>query len=362
MTSARKEPCCAVIMAGGSGTRFWPRSRTDRPKQLLNITGDEILLKKALELIKPVTSPELIKIVTTRSQAEAARRIMPELTQQSIIAEPFGRNTAPAIGISALYLERDYPGSTMVVLPADHHIEDHDVFLRTIRAAVNKASQEDCIVTIGISPRGPETGYGYIEAGTMLDKEHAIYTVQSFHEKPDVQRAMDFIARGRFFWNSGMFIVKASVMLKEIAEHLPRIYELLMDIRDALGTDEEQTVIEEAYGKMEAVSIDYGVIEKSRHVLMVEGKFGWDDVGCWSSAARYWPHDGSNNACMGEVIDLDSSRCIVHSQKKPVVLLGVEDLIIVEEDDVLLVCKSDRSQDVKRLVELLRAKGRDDIL
>jgi len=362
MPNTPTELCCAVIMAGGSGTRFWPRSRTDRPKQLLNITGDEILLKKAVDLIKPLTSPERIKIVTTRSQAAASLQIMPEITESSIIAEPFGRNTAPAIGISALYLEREYPGCTMAVLPADHYIQEHEVFLQTIRAAVSNASQKDCIVTIGISPRGPETGYGYIEAGTMLDKQSGVYEVQSFHEKPDVQTAMEFIAKGRFFWNSGMFIVKAAVMLNEIAEHLPGIYELLMDIRDALGTDQEQTVIEEAYRKMEAVSIDYGVIEKSRHVLMVEGNFGWDDVGSWPSAAQYWPHDGNNNACLGEVIDVDSSGCIVHSQNKPVVLLGVKDLIIVEEDDVLLVCRHDRSQDVKKLVEMLRTQGRDDIL
>ncbi|MFW6148073.1 MAG: mannose-1-phosphate guanylyltransferase [Thermodesulfobacteriota bacterium] len=357
-----KESCCAVIMAGGSGTRFWPRSRANRPKQLLNITGDEILLKKAVELIKPLTSLGRIKIVTTRSQAAAIPQIMPEIPERSIIAEPFGRNTAPAIGISALYLEQEYPDCTMAVLPADHHIQEHEVFLQTIQAAVDKASQVDCIVTIGISPRGPETGYGYIEAGTMLDEQSGVYQVQSFHEKPDVQTAMKFIAKGTFFWNSGIFIVKASVMLNEIAVHLPRIYELLMDIREALGTDEEQTVIEEAYGKMEAISIDYGVIEKSRHVLMVEGSFGWDDVGSWPSAAQRWPHDKENNAYLGEVIVFDSSGCIVHSQKKPVVLLGVKNLVIVEEDDVLLVCNHDRSQDVKKLVEILRAQGRDDIL
>jgi len=352
----------AVIMAGGSGTRFWPRSRTDRPKQLLNITGDEILLKKVVELITPIIPPQRIRIVTTRSQAGTVRRIVPEIAARGIIAEPFGRNTAPAIGISALYVERDHPEGVMVVLPADHYIEDHDVFRRTIRAAVDKASQGSCIVTIGIAPRGPDTGYGYIEAGTVVNKNGAIYTVKSFHEKPDQARARDFIERGNFFWNSGMFIAKASVMLGEIEEHLPRNHELLMNIGSSLGTDDEQRAIEEAYGKMEAISIDYGVIEKSRNVIMVEGSFGWDDVGSWPSAARYWPRDSKDNAHIGEVINLDSSRCIVHSPIKPVALLGVEDLIIVEEDDVLLVCRTERSQDVRRLVELLRARGRDDIL
>jgi mannose-1-phosphate guanylyltransferase len=352
----------AVIMAGGSGTRFWPLSRTHRPKQLLNITGDEILLKKAVERIEPIIPPERIKIVTTRSQAGAVGQIIPEKAQEDIILEPSGRNTAPAIGISALYVERDDSDAVMVVLPADHYIEDHAAFRQVIMAAIDKASQGDCIVTIGISPRGPETGYGYIEVAKVIDKECAIYSVKSFHEKPGLQRARDFIKRGKFFWNSGILIAKASTMLREIGEHLPHHYKLLMDIRSSLGTDDEQKVIGEAYEKMEAISIDYGMIEKSRNVLMVEGNFEWDDVGCWPSAAQYWPHDSQDNACIGEVVNLDSSRCIVHSPKKPVALLGVEDLIIVEEDDVLLVCRRDRSQDVRRLVEILRSRGRDDIL
>ncbi|MBW1689328.1 MAG: mannose-1-phosphate guanylyltransferase [Deltaproteobacteria bacterium] len=362
MTRSQTAVPYAVIMAGGSGTRFWPRSRTDRPKQVLNITGDEILLKKVVELIKPIIPPQTIKIVTTRSQVEGLRQIVPEIAARDIIAEPFGKNTAPAIGISALYVERDHPEGLMIVLPADHYIEDHEVFRRTIRIAVDKASQEGCIVTIGIAPRGPDTGYGYIEAGEVMDKKGAVYAVKSFHEKPDQARAKDFIEKGNYFWNSGMFIAKASVMLGEIEEHLPRNHELLMDIRASLGTDDEQTAIEEAYGKMEAISIDYGVIEKSRNIVMVEGGFGWDDVGSWPSAAQYWPRDSQENAHIGELINIDSSRCIVHSPIKPVALLGVEDLIIVEEDDVLLVCRRERSQDVRRLVELLRARGRDDML
>jgi len=250
----------------------------------------------------------------------------------------------------------------MVVLPADHYIKDHEIFRQTIRAAVSRASHGDSIVTVGILPRAPETGYGYIEAGKLIDKEPAIYAVKSFHEKPDLQRAQDFLERGRFFWNSGMFIAKASVVLKEIGEHLPRTYELLMEIQASLGRDDEQTVIGEAYERMEAISVDYGVIEKSRNVLMAEGNFGWDDVGCWPSAAQYWPHDGKKNACIGEVVNLDSSGCIVHSPQKPVALLGVEDLIIVEEDDVLLVCKKDRSQDIRTLVEMLRTRGYHDLL
>lgn len=362
MKSGIDDHLYAVIMAGGSGTRFWPRSRTDRPKQLLNITGDEILLKKTIELIKPIIPVGRIKIVTTLSQADAVKRTVPEISGESIIGEPLGKNTAPAIGTSTLFVERDDPDAIMIVLPSDHYIEDREKFHRRIMAGAHQASQGDFLVTIGIPPRGPETGYGYIEAGTLIDEDNGIYAVKSFHEKPDINTARRFINQGNFFWNSGIFIAKASTMLREIAEYLPHTYRWLVKIRSSLGKDEESGVITEAYKEMEAISIDYGVIEKSRNVLVVAGDFGWSDVGSWPCAARYWPRDRNNNAFIGELINLDSSQCIVYSPKKPVALVGVEDLVIVEEDDVLLVCKRERSQDVRKLVEILKSQGRDKIL
>lgn len=352
----------AVVMAGGSGTRFWPLSRTDRPKQLLNITGDEILLRKAIELIKPIIPISRIKIVTTLSQADTVKRTVPEISGESVIGEPLGKNTAPAIGISSLFVERDDPDAIMIVLPSDHHIEDKAKFHQRIMAGAYQASQGDFLVTIGIPPRGPETGYGYIEAGTLIDEDNVIYAVRSFHEKPDINKARRFIKQGNFFWNSGIFIARASAMLREIAEYLPHNYARLMKIRSSLGKDEESRVIREAYKEMEAISIDYGVIEKSKNVLMVTGGFGWNDVGSWPSAAQYWPMDSNSNAFIGELINLDSSQCIVYSQRKPVALLGVKDLVIVEEDDALLVCKRQRSQDVRKLVEILKSQGRDKIL
>jgi len=352
----------AVIMAGGSGTRFWPRSRIDRPKQLLNITGDEILLIKTIELIKPIIPISRIKIVTTLSQADAVKRTAPEIPDENIIIEPFGKNTAPAIGISALFIERDDPDAVMVILPADHYIEDKSRFHKTIMASAYQASQGDFLITIGIPPRGPETGYGYIEADELMDKRNLTYSVKSFHEKPDIDRARLFIKQGNFFWNSGIFISSASSMLKEIAQYLPHNYTWLVKIRSSLGRPEESGVIREAYENMEAISIDYGVMEKSKHVLMVVGDFGWNDVGSWPSAAQYWPMDSDKNAFIGELINLDSSQCIVYSPKKLVALLGVEDLVVVEEDDALLICKRGRSQDVRKLVEMLRSQGKDHVL
>jgi len=360
--SQRNSSLYAVIMAGGSGTRFWPRSRKNRPKQLLNITGDEILLKKTIELITPIVPVSRIKIVTTLLQADSVKSTVPQIPEENIIIEPFGKNTAPAIGSSALFIQRGRKDAVMVVLPADHYIEDKKKFHQTIMAGAAQALQGDCIVTIGIPPRGPETGYGYIEAGEKTDAKNGIYAVTSFHEKPDIHTAERFIEQGTFFWNSGIFIAKTSRMLKEIEEHLPHNYQGLMKIRASLGTDKEAGVINSVYNEMEAISIDYGVIEKSKHVFMIQGNFGWNDVGSWPSAAQYWPKDSNKHSFIGDVISLDSSDCIVYSPKKPVALLGVKDLVIVEDEDALLVCKKERSQDVKKLVDMLKSKGRDEIL
>jgi mannose-1-phosphate guanylyltransferase len=362
MSSKIDIPLYVVIMAGGSGTRFWPRSKKTRPKQLLNITGDEILLKKTVDLIAPIIPADRITIVTTSLQADAVKSTVPQIPEKNVIIEPYGKNTAPAIGIAALFIEKDAQNAVMVVMPADHYIEDTNTFHQIILAAAAQAAQENFIVTIGIPPRGPETGYGYIEAGEQKEAKHGIYAVTSFHEKPDKQTAERFIKEGTFFWNSGIFIARTSIMLKEIEEYLPHNYQGLMKIQASLGTDKESNVINTVYNEMEAISIDYGVIEKSSHVLMIQGNFGWNDVGAWPSAAQYWPKDSTNNSFIGDVVSLDSSECIVYSPQKPVALLGVKDLVIVEDEDALLVCKKERSQDVKKLVDMLKSKGRDDIL
>lgn len=360
--SAIDEYLYAVIMAGGSGTRFWPRSRKTWPKQLLNITGDEVLLKKTIELIKPIIPVGRIKIVTTLPQADALKSTVPEIPEENILVEPVGKNTAPAIGMSALFVERDDPNGVMVILPADHYIEDKERFRQRVMAGAYQAVRGNYLVTIGIPPRGPETGYGYIEVGEFIDKRDVIYSVKSFHEKPDIETARAFINQGNFFWNSGIFIAEAQTMLREIAEYLPHNYTWLVKIRASLGKAKESKVMAEAYRSMEAISIDYGVMERSKRVLMVVGDFGWNDVGSWLSAAQYWPMDGDKNASIGEVVSLDSSRCIVYSPEKLVALLGVEDLVVVEEDDALLICKKGRSQDVRKLVEILRSQGREGVL
>lgn len=352
----------ALILAGGSGTRFWPRSRKNKPKQLLNITGDEILLKKTIKLTKPIVPVGRIYIITTQSQAAIIKKTIPEIPDENILLEPYGKNTAPAIGLSSLYIQSADPNAVVAILPADHYIKDTDRFHQTILSGASKASEETCIVTIGIPPKGPETGYGYIQAGEIIDNRKKIFAVKSFHEKPNLNTAESYVKNGNFFWNSGIFITKTSSMIQEIKTHMSHTYACLNKIRPSLGADNEQEAIKECYQNMESISIDYGVIEKSKNVFMIEGDFGWNDVGSWPSAAQYWPADTKKNAFIGEIISLDSAQCIVYSPKKLVALLGVEDLVIIEEDDVLMVCKKQRSQDIKRLVALLQSQGRNQIV
>lgn len=350
----------ALVMAGGSGTRFWPRSRKNRPKQLLDITGDEALLKKTVSLIKDIISYNKIYIITTETQSHAIRDVTPEIPYENILIEPYGKNTAPAIGLSSLYIEKADPDSVIVILPADHYIKDREGFYQTIKSGASKASEGDFILTIGIQPHGPETGYGYIEIDEK--KDNNIFAVKSFHEKPDLATAKSYINAGNFFWNSGIFIAKTSFIIEEIKTYMGHNYASLMKIKGSLGSKNEAETIKNCYQNMESTSIDYGVIEKSKRVFMVKAGFDWNDVGSWPSAAQYWPKDNKGNASIGETINLDSKKCIVYSPKKLVALLGVEDLIIIEEDDVLMVCKRERSQDVKRLVDLLKEQGKDHVL
>jgi mannose-1-phosphate guanylyltransferase len=354
----------AIVMAGGSGTRFWPKSRDCKPKHFLNITGDAEggLLRKTIERLKPIIPLDRIKVVTTATQAKGVQRLVPELPRQNIIIEPCGKNTAPAIGISTLYIERENPQAIMVIVPADHYIEDEKRFRERIMLCAREAGSKDVLGTIGVTPRGPETGYGYIEVDAPLDKEKAVFSVTSFHEKPDLETAKRFITQDTFFWNCGIFIATVSSMLREMAAHLPHTYRHLMKIRSSLGTDKEARAAAEAYEDMEAVSIDYGVMERSRNVIMVQGDFGWSDVGSWSCAAEYWPVDKDHNAVIGEIVNIDSSHCIVHSPKKVVALLGVRDLVVVNEDDALLICSKDRCQEVKKVVELLKSQRKNRLL
>ena len=351
----------AVIMAGGRGTRFWPRSRGAMPKQLLDITGDSTMLQQTVARIAPLVPTGNILIVTGAEQAALVRKQLPDVPAGNIIVEPVGRNTAPCICLAATKIYQQDPDAVMLVLPADHHIGNPDGFRACLKAAADAARETCALVTIGIAPIQPETGYGYIQ----YDKSRCVsgaYRVARFYEKPDRERALRYLAQGNFLWNSGMFIWKASVILDAVKKHLPAMHDLLFPLKDIWGTPSITAAIAEAYGKVQAISIDYGVMEKADEVYTLVGDFGWNDIGSWSAIYDISAKDSSGNALRGDVIAVESENCMVYSPDKLIAIVGLKDIVVVETDDALLVVPRDRAQDVRRIVEELELQGRKELL
>jgi len=349
----------AVIMAGGKGTRFWPRSREKMPKHLLDISSERTMIRETVDRIRPLVPAERTLIVTGKSHAAELIRQLPEVPQENILIEPVGRNTAPCIGLAALHILRRVPDAVMLVLPSDHRIGVETAFLKIIQAAAETALQGDLLVTIGIQPTGPETGYGYIEQGEPFSAggADAIFRVRSIREKPPRDQAERFLAQGGFSWNSGMFVWKASTIIGAIARFLPDLHRGLLQIREALGTESEEAVVREFYTEQKAVSIDYGVMEKAKDVLVIPGSFGWSDLGSWDALWEVSEKDENGNAVRGEFIGFDAADSLIHGAGKLVALVGVKDLLVVETDDALLICRRGRSQDVRKIVEILERKG-----
>ncbi len=349
----------AVIMAGGKGARFWPRSREKQPKHLLDIISDKTIIQETVDRIKPLISPENILVVTGRKHAGTLIKQLPEIPPRNIIIEPQGKNTAACIGLAALHIRKIVSDDVMIVLPSDHVIADSEKYLQAIRTAAETATKENGLVTIGIKPSSIQTGFGYIERAELFKtiNDEDVFRVKSIREKPDFQQAKIFIESGNFYWNSGMFIWKNSVILKEIGHWLPELHAGLMKIDQALGTPDEAVTISRVYKKLVSISIDYGVMEKADNVFIIPGDFGWSDVGSWDTLADISPKDTKNNSSLSgsRILMEDSDNSLVYNPHKLTALVGVKDLIIVETKDALLICKKGRSQDVKKIVEKLEA-------
>jgi mannose-1-phosphate guanylyltransferase len=353
-----------VIMAGGSGTRFWPQSRKNRPKQLLNIVGTKTMIRATAERILPEIPFERIMVVTGASHAEEIAKQLPELAPGMIVSEPYGRNTAPCIALAAYKLFKTDPDGVMVVLPADHLIGKETEFRQALRIGKEVSCRGDYLLTFGIVPHRPETGYGYIHLGPpVLHIDAAtVFRVHRFVEKPDHATADQYVTSGKYLWNSGMFIWKITTILRAFETHLPEVSRLMERIAPALNTPDEPGAIAEVYRTVEPLSIDYGIMEKADNVLTLPVDLEWNDVGCWTSLGEVWECDDLGNAPRGHVVIVDSERCIVSSPHKLTAVIGVEDLIVVDTPDALMICRRDKAQDVRKLQEILKERGLEKLL
>lgn len=354
----------ALIMAGGSGTRFWPKSREKRPKQLLKIYGDKTMLQNTVDRLAPIVSAENMFVISTESQKDEIKRQLPSLPDRNLIIEPRGRNTAPAIGFAALCLERIDPEGVTVVLPSDHLITDDDLFIKTLKVAERVVDERDQLVTIGIEPTYPSTGYGYIQCNEKVEyiDDVSLLKVKTFAEKPNAATAKRFVDSGDFLWNSGIFVWKNKTILREIEEHLPRLFEDLMEIKPALGTPREAETVNRVYNQIKSISIDYGVMEYAKEVSVLRGSFGWNDLGSWDEVYKFLDKDSNENVLVGEHLLKDSKSCYIDAPQKLVALVGIDNLIVVDTEDALLICPRDRAQDVKDLVEIAKRKKMNHLL
>lgn len=357
----KNESIYAIIMAGGVGSRLWPRSRESSPKQLLHIMGDGTMIQNTVARLQPIVPPERIFIVTNAKQIEGFRKQVPAIPEENLLAEPFGRNTAPCIGLAATNVLARDPDAVMIVLPADHWIENVREFQNRLRIACEIAESRRGLVTLGIMPTRPETGYGYIQwsekrVGLEDYFDRGVRHVRTFAEKPDVRTAQRFLDSGDFLWNSGMFIWRADVILEEFQGHLPDLYEQIRTIADAYGRDDYTKVLESTYKRMTPISIDYGVMEKARNVFVLQCAFGWSDVGSWDETYRLSRKDKDGNSLQGEVVALDTTNSYVRSDGRMIATIGLDDVLIIDTPDALLVCRRGSSQQVQAVVDYLRRK------
>lgn len=354
----------ALIMAGGGGTRLWPLSRKNRPKQMLPLVSEESMFRVSVMRLAPLFPIEHIFVVTGASQVEDLQADVPELPAENFLIEPFGQNTAPAAGLGVAHIHSIDPSATIAILTADHYIEDVAGF-RNALAAAYQVAQENYIVTLGITPTYPATGYGYIQRDGDLPTIDGfkVYLSAGFREKPNEKTAQEFFESGMYAWNSGMFIWKTACALQAFERHTPQIYQNLMKIQQHFGKQDYLQTINEIWKDMPNISIDFAVMEKAEKVAMLPINIGWNDVGSWAAVHEILASNGNENIQMGrtEHISIDSKGTLVNS-KRLVVTIGLDDLVVIDTDDVLLICPRDRAQDVRQAVQHLKDKGLDKLL
>ena len=345
----------AVLMAGGRGQRFWPHSRFDTPKQLLSITGGNSMIRETVNRVSPLIDLSDVFISTTEDLFDGIKDALPEIDYLNYILEPVGRDTAACIGLAAVVIEHRYkdPDTTMITLPIDHIIKDGEKFLKAIKEACKLARATGNLITIGIKPSRPETGYGYICVGEEVEKTDNITAcvVNNFTEKPDLETAKIFISEGNYLWNSGIFVWTCRDILKAIEKEAPKLHEGLMKIKDSLGTLQKKEVVKEVFYGLDKISIDYAIMEKVSNRLVVKGDFNWDDIGSWTSMERIFPQDKDGNVVQGGHEGVDTKRCVIVNDEGLIVTIGLSDLVIVSSGDIKLIYPKKREGDLKKIIK-----------
>jgi mannose-1-phosphate guanylyltransferase len=351
----------ALIMAGGGGTRLWPMSRQDTPKQLLPLVDEDSMFTTSVDRLAPLFTPEQIYVVTGRKYLNALREHAPQIPRQNFIVEPYGKESGPAAALGVAVIQKRDPEATIAILTADHHITKKDKFRNVLQAAYELA-QKGYIATLGISPSYPATGFGYIRQGELISQIDGFdcFVALGFTEKPDAKKATDFLASGEYTWNSGMFIWKADQAMNEFKRQQPKMYEQFMALAPTIDTHGYDHKLEEIWENIEKISLDYAVMEGAQMMAVIPADFGWNDVGSWGAMYDVLKRDKAGNVVKGsqaERVLLDTKNTLVYSDKL-VVTIGVEDIIVIETEDSLLICNKDRTQDVKKVVDhLLQTKN-----
>ncbi len=356
----------AVILAGGRGTRFWPRSRMRTPKQLLNIVGRRTMLQQTVERLRPLLPASRVWVVTNEEQAQAVRRQVPRVAGSRVLAEPMGRNTAAAIGLAAVHILRQSKSdeALMAVLPADHYIAQPEKFLQLLRAALDLAARGDNLVVLGIPPTRPDTGFGYIERGEKQAdvRGAAVFQLRRFTEKPELSVAKEYVASGRYDWNAGMFFWRASTFLEHLQRYLPATHEALLRLAETIGTRRYAPALKRMYPRLENISVDYAVMERAtrepeaKNVFVLPAEVGWSDIGSWAAVYELLAKKDGDTVAVGSHFSLDAAGNFLWSPEKFVAAIGVHNLVVVETDDALLICPRDRAQDVGKVVKWLEEK------
>lgn len=353
----------AVIMAGGKGERFWPKSRMRCPKQFLSLTDDgETMLQKTVKRVSGLVAMEHIYIVTNVEYMQLVQEQLPEIPAGNLLAEPMPRNTAPCLALAAAVISKRCGNATMIVLPADHLIRHEGICSDVLCRAAAAAEETDSLVTIGITPTYPETGYGYIAFSRAENLPRGVYQVDSFKEKPDIETARCYVNSGNYLWNSGMFVWKTDVFLAAVEQYLPEAFAIAMEIQSACDTPDYDAVLQKRFPDMPSISVDFGILENAERLCTIPGSFGWDDVGSWPALKRVAKTDTNGNYRDGDIITVGTKNCVFSGREKLIAAVGLENIVVVDTADALLVCDMDAAQNIKKITEILREQGRGELL